>query len=213
MLVFASAWAHTAFASTDNLGNVTGGHGGAVGELVGNVGLSALDKFPASLLFLVFTVFSAFFAFGISPKVLLKLGNLFKREQPEGEDLEALKARTAQPGFQLNEGVPVVHHGAAPKEQPRLTGLKNTAQKLTANENHEALTTASDPNWQFPGVDLLNQKQDKADAGDVNANAQAIIAASTVSYRWLMASRKVPAKGPAARARRAGPWSAPLTEA
>jgi S-DNA-T family DNA segregation ATPase FtsK/SpoIIIE len=36
------------------------------------------------------------------------------------------------------------------------------------------LTTASDPNWQFPSIDLLNQKQDKADAGDVNGNAQAI---------------------------------------
>lgn len=176
VLVFSSAWCHTAFASIDDLGNVTGGHGGTVGELVGKAVLSALDKFPASLLFFVFTVFSVFFAFGINPKVLLKIGNLFKRQEPEGEeDLEALKAR-AQPGFQLNEGVPVVHHGAAPKakEQPRLTGLKNTAQKLTANENHEALTTASDPNWQFPAVDLLNQKQDKADAGDVNANAQII---------------------------------------
>jgi S-DNA-T family DNA segregation ATPase FtsK/SpoIIIE len=55
-----------------------------------------------------------------------------------------------------------------------MASLRNTAQKLTPNENHEALTTASDPNWQFPSVTLLNQKQDKADAGDVNANAQII---------------------------------------
>src|SRR6185503_262840 len=39
---------------------------------------------------------------------------------------------------------------------------------------HEALTTASDPDWQFPSIDLLSQKQDKADAGDVNGNAQII---------------------------------------
>jgi S-DNA-T family DNA segregation ATPase FtsK/SpoIIIE len=52
--------------------------------------------------------------------------------------------------------------------------LKNTAQKLTASELHEALTTTSDPDWQFPPLSLLNQKQDKADAGDVNANAQII---------------------------------------
>jgi S-DNA-T family DNA segregation ATPase FtsK/SpoIIIE len=175
VLVFASAWFHTAFASVDDLGNATGGHGGAVGELAGNAALSALDKFPASLFFVVFTVLSAFFAFGISPKVLLQLGNLFKREpREEGEDLEALKARTQPAGFQLNEGVPVIHHGTAPKEQPRLASLKNTAAKLAPSENHEALTTASDPNWQFPSVDLLNQKQDKADAGDVNANAQII---------------------------------------
>jgi S-DNA-T family DNA segregation ATPase FtsK/SpoIIIE len=66
----------------------------------------------------------------------------------------------------------VVHH--SPGEAPKLTTLKNTAQKLSASESHEALVTASDPDWQFPSIDLLNQKQDKADAGDVNANAQAI---------------------------------------
>lgn len=176
VLVFASSWCHTAFSSVDELGNVTGGHGGGVGELVGNAVLSALDKLPASLFFFVFSVLSTFFAFGISPKVILNIGNLFKREREDGEeDLETLKARAGQPGFQLNEGVPVVHHGGAPaKEQPRIASLKNTAQKLSATENHEALTTASDPNWQFPGVDLLDQKQDKADAGDVNANAQSI---------------------------------------
>jgi len=33
---------------------------------------------------------------------------------------------------------------------------------------------ARDQTWQFPSLSLLSQKQDKADAGDVNANAQAI---------------------------------------
>jgi S-DNA-T family DNA segregation ATPase FtsK/SpoIIIE len=36
------------------------------------------------------------------------------------------------------------------------------------------LTAASDPNWQYPALTLLNQKQDKADAGDVNGNAKTI---------------------------------------
>jgi S-DNA-T family DNA segregation ATPase FtsK/SpoIIIE len=68
-----------------------------------------------------------------------------------------------------------VHHTPGEqKDAARLSSLKNTAQKLNASEDHEALTTASDPNWKFPGVDLLNKKQDKADAGDVNANAQII---------------------------------------
>jgi S-DNA-T family DNA segregation ATPase FtsK/SpoIIIE len=60
------------------------------------------------------------------------------------------------------------------RPQGKLSSLKNTAAKLSASENHEALTTASDPNWQFPSVKLLDQKQDKADAGDVNANAKVI---------------------------------------
>ncbi|MGC1177248.1 MAG: DNA translocase FtsK 4TM domain-containing protein [Candidatus Saccharimonadales bacterium] len=168
VLLFASSWAHVAFA-TKTFTSWSGGHGGNIGKVVGNVVLSALDKVPASLLFFVFTVLAVFFAFGISPKVLLKIGDLFGRDQDEESDLAALKAK--QPGFKLNEGVPVEHHGG---EQPRLSNLKNTAQKLTSGENHEALTTASDPDWQFPSIDLLNQKQDKADAGDVNANAQII---------------------------------------
>jgi S-DNA-T family DNA segregation ATPase FtsK/SpoIIIE len=175
VLVFASSWFDTAFASKGSLGNWAGGHGGTIGRGIGNVVLSVLDKIPASLLFFVFTLLAAFFAFGIDLKILLKLANLFKRpERDSDSELAALKNKASeQSNFKLNEGVPVVHH--SPNEQSaRLTNLKNTAQKLTNTESHEALTTTRDSDWQFPSIDLLNQKQDKADAGDVNANAQII---------------------------------------
>jgi len=177
LLVFASTWSYTALATKDAAGNWGGNYGGAVGKGVGNVSLSVLDKVPAALLFFVFTVLAGFFAFGISLKILMKLAMLFKRpESEEDSELAALKARAVDhPGFKLNEGVPVVHHNQiGDPVGPRLSNLKNTAQKLTTGENHDALTTASDPNWQFPSIDLLNQKQDKADAGDVSANAQII---------------------------------------
>ncbi len=188
VLVFASGWLHTAFAVKDVNGfvmNGHAGHGGEIGRGIGSLVLNALDKVPASLFFLVFTLLSVFFAFGISPRVLLHLGKVFKRperdEEDSDEDLASLKAKAAgaKTGFKLNEGVPVEHHGAAAPiaevaPVARLSNMKNTAQKLAASENHEALTTARDPNWQFPSVNLLDQKQDKADAGDVNANAQAI---------------------------------------
>jgi S-DNA-T family DNA segregation ATPase FtsK/SpoIIIE len=177
-LVVGASWFQTAFASQNTDGGWVGGHGGKIGHGLGNLVLSFLDKMPASLLFFVFTLLAAFFAFGIEPKIVLKLAELFKREprQAEAGELATLKAKAVeQPNFQLNEGVPVEHHGAAmPQTQPRLSTLRNTAQKLTTTESHEALTTASDPNWQFPSISLLNQKQDKADAGDVNGNAQAI---------------------------------------
>jgi S-DNA-T family DNA segregation ATPase FtsK/SpoIIIE len=175
VMLFASGWSYTALASKDAHGAWVGGHGGAVGRVFGNVVLNALDQTPAALIFFVFTVLSIFFAFGISPKVLMKLADLFKRpERDEESELAALKAKASEaPSFKLNEGVPVEHH--TPGEPPaKLSNLKNTAQKLTSGESHSALTTASDPDWQFPSVNLLNQKQDKADAGDVNANAQAI---------------------------------------
>ncbi|HVX57895.1 MAG TPA: DNA translocase FtsK 4TM domain-containing protein, partial [Candidatus Saccharimonadales bacterium] len=177
VLLFASGWAYTAFAAKDDAGSWGGGHGGSVGRVFGNLILGALDKLPAALIFFVFTVLAVCFAFGISPKVLVKLIDLFRRPEGEGDESElaALKAKAAeQSGFQLNEGVPVEHHTPGEAPAAKLASLKNTAQKLTTDESHSALTTASDPNWQFPSVTLLNQKQDKADAGDVNANAQAI---------------------------------------
>ncbi|MEO6761071.1 MAG: DNA translocase FtsK 4TM domain-containing protein [Candidatus Saccharimonadales bacterium] len=173
VLIFGSAWLHTAFITRLADGSITGGSGGSLGRAVGNVVLSALDKAPASIMFFVFTLLAVFFAFGISPKVLLKLGGLFKSHTDEDTSLADLKARAASTSFKLNEGVPVEHHEAG-ESAPRPTTFKNTAQKLASNEDHRALTIASDPDWKFPSVSLLNQKQDKADPGNVEENAQII---------------------------------------
>lgn len=172
LLVSAATWAHVAFvtktASSVGGSQFTGGHGGAIGSGLGGLALGALDKIPAALLFFVFTVLLFLFSFGISPKVLLKIFAVFSRSDRDDTDLAELKARAADNGFKLNEGVPVEHHSGT-----RLSTFKNTAQKLS-NENQQALTTTSDPEWKFPGIDLLNQKQDKADAGDVEGNAEVI---------------------------------------
>jgi len=167
VLLFSSSWLFVAFVDKDVNGVWVGGHGGNAGKLVGGVVLQAVDKLPAALVFLVCAVLALCFAFGISPDVLRKLGALFQR--PEGEADTDIASLKAQNNFKLNEGVPVEHHAPA-----RLGSLKNTAQKLTTNENHDALTLASDPDWKFPTVELLNQKQDKADAGDVEGNARTI---------------------------------------
>ncbi len=179
VLLFSSAFAYVAFASKDGNGIWRGGHGGAIGETLGGAVLTALDKIPATILFAVLTFLAICFTFGVSVKSIVKLADLFKNEKTEEEknELAALKARAEQqPNFKLNEGVPVVKHGDAKEAAPvaKVSTLKNTAQKLSANENHEALTTARDPDWQFPSVNLLDKKQDKADAGDVNGNAQTI---------------------------------------
>ncbi len=171
VLLFASCWAYVSFA-TKSGGSWQGGHGGEIGLIVGNVVLAALDKAPASLVFLVLTIVSVFFAFGIDLKNLLKISDLFKKQEGEGSELAELKAK-ADPDFKLTEGVPVVHH-KGDLQPAKLSTLKNTAEKLASSQDHQALTAAKDPDWQFPSIDLLNKKQDKADAGDVNTNAQAI---------------------------------------
>jgi S-DNA-T family DNA segregation ATPase FtsK/SpoIIIE len=168
-VVSTAALLQTMFASSAQAMDPEAGHGGAVGAVVGGVVLQALDRIPASLLFIVISVLALFLAFNISPKVL---GKLFQRREKKDTDLESLKAKS-ESHFKLNEGVPTER--SAPASQPaRLSSLKNTAQKMTGAENHEALTTASDPDWKFPELGLLDQKQDKADAGDVEGNAKVI---------------------------------------
>ncbi|MEX1995382.1 MAG: DNA translocase FtsK 4TM domain-containing protein [Candidatus Saccharimonadales bacterium] len=166
LVTFFASWLHVAFVGA------TGGpgYGGHVGQIIGNALMDALGKFLASLIFFVLTLFAAMFTFGVEPRSLLKLLQIFKREPSEGdgeEDLAALKGKMNN-DFKLNEGVPVEHN------QARMTSLRNTAQKLAPTEDHAALTAASDPNWQFPPMDLLDPKQDKADAGDVKGNAEII---------------------------------------
>lgn len=160
---------HVAYVKKDIFGAFTGGHGGGLGQILGGTVLNALDKIPASIMFFVIALFSFFWTFGISPKILLK--PFERRERKKDTDLADLKEKAAESGFKLNEGVPVEHHK---KGDVKLASFKNTAQKLAPTEDHQALTTASDPNWQFPSVDLLNKKQDKADAGDVEGNADVI---------------------------------------
>jgi len=170
-LLFSSSWFYTAFSTKLASGIITGGHGGNIGKGAGGAVLTLLDKMPASILFFVFTLLAFFFAFGISPKVILKL--FARRARAEEDGLVALKNKAAENGFKLNEGVPVEHHGDT-QPAPRLSSLRNTAQKLSTQENHAALTAASDPDWKFPGLDLLDAKQDKADAGNVEGNAKII---------------------------------------
>lgn len=167
-LSLSASWLHVAFSNKNELGDSVGGHGGEVGKLIGNVVLGAIDGLPAALMFLIFAVLAFFFAFGVSPRIILKLADVFKRPEKEEGELNALKQHASEHAFKLNEGVPVEHHNA------RLSSFRNSAQKLTPTEEHSALTAASDPDWKLPSTSLLNHKQDKADAGDVEGNARTI---------------------------------------
>lgn len=175
-LLFFAGFLYVLTASQDDLtGEYGEGFGGTIGEMVGGLSLGALSVFLSAVVLLILTSVSFCLATGIPLKNLLKpFKALFSRRKREDDtDLQALKDKH---GFKLNEGVPTIHHGHgdSDKQKARLSTLKNSAQRLAPSESHEALTTTSDPDWQYPGVDLLNQKQDKADAGDVEGNAAAI---------------------------------------
>lgn len=166
-IVFSACFLFTAFASENIFGELTGGHGGMTGEVIGGATLAAITAIPASIMFFILSVLAFFLGFGISPEVVMKLLEIFKSDSKD-TDLNVLKG-SEQKEFQMNEGVPVERHKAGSSAV-----LRNTAEKLSPDQDHSALTAASDPSWKLPSFDLLNQKQDKADAGDVEGNAKVI---------------------------------------
>lgn len=175
LIVFASALMHTMFIDPDVTATASANesNGGAIGAFLGGLVLSALDKIPASIVLFIIVFILFFIAFGISFKVLAK--PFQGREREEDTDLETLKQRAESTGFKLNEGVPTERSNPSEDApRPRLSSLKNSAQKMAPAEPAMALTIKSDPNWEFPSVKLLDQKQDKADAGDVEGNARTI---------------------------------------
>jgi S-DNA-T family DNA segregation ATPase FtsK/SpoIIIE len=163
LLAFFASFMHTAF--------MPGGHGGRVGEAVGNLLANSLGQFLASLVFFLLTFFSILFTFAIDPRALLKLFERPEREPGEdgaAEDLGTLKSKLGSaPEFVLKEGVPVDHTSS------RMPTARSAAEKV-APAPQAALTAAKDPDWQFPSLELLSDKQDKADAGDVKGNAEII---------------------------------------
>lgn len=170
-----SSWLFVTF-SVNNGVRSEDSAGGAVGELLGSITLQALDRVPASVLFFVLSFLLLLLSFRISPKLVYEKAKQFsERFKKQDTDIETLKQQAEGKGLKLNEGVPVEYGSDASSDTAKKRStLKNTAKKLTTTENHEALTIANDPDWKFPGLDLLNQKQDKADAGDVNGKATMI---------------------------------------
>ncbi len=179
-LIFLSGGIYAAFVKVNIFNQYirSTGHGGYVGSLIGSLFLDILDKIPATILLLILALLGIFFAFNISLSVLKSIFSFFvqKRKNNLNNELEELTNKSKSIEFKLNEGVPVEHHNNSEgiNQLKRISSFKNTASRITNLDAHDVLTTNSDPDWKFPSVNLLNQKQDRADAGDVNNNVKII---------------------------------------
>lgn len=157
-----------------------GDGGGLVGWLINQAMLSMVNSSVASFIYIVLTVVTLLFVLAVPPQAIIDFfKNLFTREYDptrEGNAAVAEKAglvETRPVGeFKLNEGVPTVMSGSGDKKG--LSSLRNSVKQDKAAEQQAALTSASDPDWEMPSVDLLEKKQSPADAGDVKHNAQII---------------------------------------
>ncbi|HKX23978.1 MAG TPA: DNA translocase FtsK 4TM domain-containing protein, partial [Candidatus Saccharimonadales bacterium] len=180
-LVFVAGFFHLFLADPADMQlAMTGVGGGIAGYSIDRVMLSLLDTKTSGLVLLVLAFITSLFVLRISPlSVFRALAGLFRREQFSSDEnnravaerAAALDQKSSPIGeLKLNEGVPTL---ASMKN--RGSSLKNSFEKPTQEEQQQsALTIAQDPNWKFPGLDLLEKKQSPADAGDVKHNAQVI---------------------------------------
>lgn len=162
------------------------GRGGFVGETLTNGVLTLVESQVAVFIFMVLIFVTLLFVFRITPAHIIDFFRvLFARDDSEEEaNVEVMrKAAKAKPEpvgeFKLNAGVPTL----SPEE--KLAAEKDSKSKSRSSfrgsvtqdkqaEEKSALVMASDPNWQFPGLDLLEKKQNPADAGDIEHNAMTI---------------------------------------
>lgn len=146
-----------------------GGGGGMVGQAIDTFLGGILSNVAAGFILFALMLFSVLFILKIPIKEVFKaFFGMFKRE--ETDEFQAKEQAEEVPELKLNTNVEIED---SEKQKPRST-LKNSVQQDKAAENKAALTMASDPDWNLPGLDLLSDKHYKADAGDIKHNAQVI---------------------------------------
>ncbi|MDO4781535.1 MAG: DNA translocase FtsK 4TM domain-containing protein [Candidatus Saccharibacteria bacterium] len=160
--------------------------GGFVGNVANQAMLAMVDAPIAAIIYVVFILITALFITLMNPLELLqKLWGMVRRDASEDDNNRAVmrQAQAAEDKpkktaeLKLNAGVPIQeHHEPAPveKKPSALSSLRGSVKQDKVAEEQAALVAAHDPNWQAPGLDLLEKKQSPADAGDVKHNAQVI---------------------------------------
>ncbi|MFO0970983.1 MAG: DNA translocase FtsK 4TM domain-containing protein [Candidatus Saccharimonadales bacterium] len=150
--------------------------GGMVGATFDQFLSGFLSPIAAGVVLFALILLSVLFIFKIPIKsVFLAFFGIFKRDELPEDGLQK-KDVGKEPELKLNTGGLLEEDTEGGKEEakPRLSSLKNSVVQDKIEENKNALTMASDPNWNLPELDLLSNKQSKADAGDIKHNAQVI---------------------------------------
>lgn len=166
---------------------VSGMGGGYLGWLVDQATLSLLNIPVAGFVLVVLILITILFVLRISPSTVLSaLKDLFAREEgwqnsrisetmQRAAGRDEIKLAKPVSELKLNEGVPTLQFDdPSSKKNSKLSSLRNSLGQDKQAEEQTALTTFTDPNWEVPSLDLLEKKQNPADAGDVKHNAQII---------------------------------------
>lgn len=167
---------------------IAGSGGGYAGWLVDQAFLGLLNVPVAGFVLSVLMLITVLFVLRISPSTVVEfMKELFAREedwqdsriaqtmQRAAKNDEIKQSQRPVSELKLNEGVPTLQFDDnETKKGTKLSSLRDSLGRDKTAEEQTALTTFTDPNWEVPSLDLLEKKQNPADAGDVKHNAQII---------------------------------------
>ena len=157
--------------------------GGFVGTTV-NSAMSALVQatWVAVLIYTLLIVITVLFVLQVTPMALFrKIAEMVRTDRSEQEaNVKVMRKAAAEDApkqnseIKLNAGVPILDHKQEEKKKRHKTGLKTDEPRDKVAESGAALVAVTDPNWKAPDIEFLEKKQNPADAGDVQQNAQII---------------------------------------
>lgn len=174
----------------DKNGQTTGGF---VGDTTNSGMLSLVEVPVAAFIYLLLILVTVLFVLRVSPiTIFKKLRELARTEDFDSDHNVKVMRKAAEADvpkksapladFKLNAGVPMLGQdddaGAKPadeeKKSSRLSSLRGSVKQDKPAEDAPALVAVNDPNWKSPSLELLEKKQNPADAGDVQQNAKII---------------------------------------
>lgn len=152
--------------------------GGIVGDFINKGMLGVVNSSVAAFIYVLLVAITLLFILRVSPgTVIKKIWQLGRRDLSDQEaNVKVMRNAAAIDGanlkdigeFKLSASVPTVN----PKEAAMAEKNQGKSVQFGSHDKSEtALVTISDPNWKAPSLDLLEQKQSPADAGDVQQNA------------------------------------------
>ncbi len=158
-------------------GQTTGGY---IGDFINKSMLTLVNTSIAAFIYILLITITLLFILRVSPfTVIKKIWQLTRRDTTEHDSNAEVMRNAAADGskligdFKLNAGVPMLDHNELDldKRQLRRSSLTGSSIRDRVADDQAALVTVSDPDWQAPSLDLLEQKQTPADPGDVQQNA------------------------------------------
>lgn len=176
LTIFAAAGlSHINVEQSDSLDLAVEGDGGGVaGYLISLISTNLFGKMVGGIILIALLVVAASLLFNQAPKELADKFRLSKNKKAKSSNKDAdSDSFTAKPI--LNSNVPLMTASdTKSSSSKRRSSFKNTAEQISKTDDQEALTSSADPDWNFPSIEVLSTKVDKADAGDWKSNAELI---------------------------------------